>query len=508
LCKNIPSVENKNTARFKNWPTTTVFSDTDTLNPKLLPSSSTAIILSLYSPDVEKIEHPSTTVDIRFGLSVSVGEDSILVGAPLNDNSNAIDTGAVYIFYFPLGTAPSPQPTLSLSPSRRPNDETDSPTLKPTITQLPTTNPTSSQRPTITHNPTQFQDGTSTAEDNVSFDNFGFSVSVSGNTVIIGAPGKDAATGLTGSAYLFSKNGLVTIDKLVAPDGSMAGDRFGHSVAASGDTVIVGAPEYDSGKGAAFLFSTDGTFLEKLLATDGTADDRFGFHVAISGTTAVIGASGAEAVYVYITTEMSEMVRIEAPTDDKVTFGWSVGVSENAGLIVVGKPISSTFDSITGVVYLYTIGGTYESLEYNSVLMPTDSSSRGFGHSVSISDNTIAIGAPNGITKSVYSFSTNGDFVGKMDNDVMFYTFGHSVSVSNDKIAVGAINQFGNNVEATYLYTRSGVLVEKITVSDSANLDLFGSSVSLDENTLVVGAPGHDNVDAVDGGETHFFHVP
>ena len=136
-----------------------------------------------------------------------------------------------------------------------------------------------------------------TAADAASKDGFGSSVAISGDTVIVGVPGDDDAGQQTGSAYLFARDrggagvwGQVA--KLTAA-AAAAGGLFGLSVAISGDTVIVGAPADDDA--GAYLFARDQGGAEawgqvaKLTAADAT-EDRFGWSVAISGDTVIVGA--------------------------------------------------------------------------------------------------------------------------------------------------------------------------------------------------------------------------
>ena len=128
-------------------------------------------------------------------------------------------------------------------------------------------------------------------------DHFGFTVFISGDYVIVGAPSDDDKGSESGSAYIFKRYDLDWLQqaKLIASDGS-ADDNFGHSVSISGDYAIVGVPYDDdngSGSGSAYIFKRDGVnWLQqpKLLASDGAADDQFGMSVSISGDYAVVGA--------------------------------------------------------------------------------------------------------------------------------------------------------------------------------------------------------------------------
>ena len=135
------------------------------------------------------------------------------------------------------------------------------------------------------------------ASDGARLDKFGFSVSISGDTAVVGAGSGDGNFVDSGSAYVFVRSGTTWSEqaKLTASDGAAA-DFFGNSVSISGDTALVGAPRDDdngtnSGSVYAFLRS-GGSWSEeaKLSASDGAVDDRFGESVSIRGDTALVGA--------------------------------------------------------------------------------------------------------------------------------------------------------------------------------------------------------------------------
>ncbi|MCH8823130.1 MAG: FG-GAP repeat protein [Planctomycetes bacterium] len=137
-------------------------------------------------------------------------------------------------------------------------------------------------------------------DNGAAFDKFGHSVAISGPTVIVGAWGNDENGERSGSTYLFDTTTGLQIAKLL-PDDSAEQDEFGVSVAISGATgkeiAIVGArADDDNGdnSGSAYLFDVSDpanpTQIAKLLANDGAKSDGFGISVAISGTTAIVGA--------------------------------------------------------------------------------------------------------------------------------------------------------------------------------------------------------------------------
>ena len=140
-----------------------------------------------------------------------------------------------------------------------------------------------------------------TASDGATLYDFGHSVAFSGSTVVVGAWHDDIGGNPDqGSAYVFNRQGggWVEAQKLTASDGA-AGDNFGHAVAVRGSTIVVGAYHDDVGgnpdQGSVYVFNRQGgnwVETQKLTASDGAADLAFGWSVAFSGSTVVVGAIG------------------------------------------------------------------------------------------------------------------------------------------------------------------------------------------------------------------------
>ncbi len=136
-----------------------------------------------------------------------------------------------------------------------------------------------------------------TASDAADYDYFGFSVSIDGEYAIAGARYSDVGIDPydnRGAAYVFKRTGSSWSqqDKLLASDGA-SGDNFGTSVSISGDYAIISALGDDSSKGSAYIFKRSGTTWTqqaKLTAFDGLAGDNFGFSVSLSGDYAIVGA--------------------------------------------------------------------------------------------------------------------------------------------------------------------------------------------------------------------------
>jgi len=138
---------------------------------------------------------------------------------------------------------------------------------------------------------------------------FGYFVAISGDTLVIGVPGDDDAASRSGSAYIYQRDYGGTdnwgqVAKLTASDAS-GGDEFGCVVSISGDTVVIGADRNDDAgaeSGSAYIFQRDygGTDnwgqVAKLTASDAEAYEYFGWSVSISGDTVMIGAPGNDGI--------------------------------------------------------------------------------------------------------------------------------------------------------------------------------------------------------------------
>ena len=213
------------------------------------------------------------------------------------------------------------------------------------------------------------------AGDGAAGDLFGNSVALSGDTALVGMIGDDTLAGANaGSAYVFTRTGTQWSQqaKLTASDGA-AGDRFGMSVALSGDTALVGASLDDTpagvDAGSAYVFTRSGTAWseqQRLNAGDGAASDEFGRSVALSGNTALVGAyftdtpAGADAGSAYIFTrpgplwsQQSKLTASDGAASDE--FGYSVALSGTTALVGAYRDDSAVTGNLDlGSAYLYT----------------------------------------------------------------------------------------------------------------------------------------------------------
>jgi hypothetical protein len=182
------------------------------------------------------------------------------------------------------------------------------------------------------------------ASDGLPQDQFGWSVAVSGNTAVVGSIYDD---GRTGSAYVYTRTGITWTEqqKLTASDAALE-DAFGASVSIDGNTTVVGAGWKNSFIGAAYVYTRSGTTWtqqQKLLASDGANGDEFGMAVSISGDNIVVGArfvsmwTGAAYIFSRTGTTWTQEARINASDGTYFDqFGWSVGIDHN--YVICGAP--------------------------------------------------------------------------------------------------------------------------------------------------------------------------
>ncbi len=146
------------------------------------------------------------------------------------------------------------------------------------------------------------------AEDN---DQFGFSISLSGDTLAVGAVGKNSDVNNdvdVGAVYVFTRNnhGVWSQQAYLKASNAEENDQFGFSVALSGDTLAVGAVGKNSidnikpDIGAVYVFTRDidGNWTQQafLKASNAEENDQFGFSVSLSGDTLAVGAVGKNSL--------------------------------------------------------------------------------------------------------------------------------------------------------------------------------------------------------------------
>lgn len=339
----------------------------------------------------------------QFGEAVAASRDLVVVGAPFDDNAEGVNAGSVYVF-------------------RRSGNS-------------------------------YLQDARLVGSDLEPGDIFGVSVSVSGERIIVGAALGDTTGGVNaGAAYVFRWNGAAWVQeaKLSASDGT-GGDYFGYSVSISGDWAIVGAPLDDTvvggDAGSAYIYRWNGSVWSEVsrLSEAIGPGDRFGWSVAVSGNRAVIGAylldlatstsdEGWAFGYFWNGSQWeygSDYFDPQASPNN--WFGYSVSILDDH--VIIGAPgDDSSFMTDNGSAWLYGFG-------QQDWRLGGDFPGERFGSSVSVWGVRALIGSPNISGARLFRWSgTNWDdetFLydpGGMGSDQL----GYSVSIADGVAVAGA----------------------------------------------------------------------
>ncbi len=389
----------------------------------------------------------------------------------------------------------------------------------------------------VTVDPTFAQQAYLKGSNTYAVDHFGYSVAVSGDTVVVGAIYEASnATGVngdqtnnlspgSGAAYVFVRNGSTWSQQAyLKASNTGVGDQFGRLVAVSGDTVVVGAILEASNatgvdgdqtnnsaleSGAAYVFVRNGSTWSQqayLKASNTGAGDLFGLAVAVSGDTVVVGA---------------------------------IYEDSNATGVDGDQTNNSAVDS--GAAYVFVRNGSTWSQQAYLKASNTGVSDW-FGFPVAVSGDTVVVGAhteasnatgvdgdqtnnANPSSGAAYVFVRNGSAWSQQAylkaSSIGGDTFGYSVAVSGDTVVVGArfedSNATGVNGDQTnnsapssgaaYVFVRNGGTWSQqayLKASNTDVLDYFGISVAVSGDTVVVGAYQEDsNATGVGGDQTN-----
>jgi cyclophilin family peptidyl-prolyl cis-trans isomerase len=311
--------------------------------------------------------------------------------------------------------------------------------------------------------------------------------------------------------------------KITASDGTV-GDRFGFAVAVDADYAVIGAPDDDSQKGAAYVFKyADGDWTQqaKLTASDGTAGDYFGGSVSISANHAIIGAPGDDSctgsAYIFECnddnwTQQAKLLAYEGDAGD--WFGQSVSISGDCAIVGAYLDDLTATNAGSACVFYRHEGGT-NNWGIQVAISPSDAAVNDyFGYSVSINGEYIIVGAigdnpdddfPN-FAGSAYVYKHDGTSWARQAkltaaDGAESDKFGQSVFTDGHYVIVGAHwnDDNGSNSGSAYIFAPNSIdpnnwdQITKLTASDAATNDYFGYSVAIGAGRALVGAYGNDD---------------
>ena len=375
-----------------------------------------------------------------------------------------------------------------------------------------------------------------TADDGANNDEFGYSVAVDGDTVVVGAyqhditDDQDITSGDAGAAYVFTEvDGVWSQAAKLTASVPAPGDKFGYSVAVDGDTVVVGAYQHDitddqgitSGDaGAAYVFTKPTTgdgwadwddpnkvdkaeLTAKLIASDAATGDYFGYSVAVDGDVVVVGAStgdrtdtggntitdsGAAYVFTKVAGGWSQVAKLTA-SDGAANDEFGVSVAIEGDTVVVGAhQHDANSNSAAGASYIFTKPAT------------------GWANDPDINyrTETARLTAPDGAANDEFGISVA--IHGDEENRDTVVVGAHQHDITDDQGITSG------DAGAAYVfkgdpYSGKWSYAAKLTASDAAPGDEFGISVAVDGSTVVVGAYLYNRADGVvpDSGSTYVF---
>ncbi len=328
-------------------------------------------------------------------------------------------------------------------------------------------------------------------------DQFGSAVALDGSTLLIGAVGTND---FFGAIYAYTRSGTrwVRQQTLTAPGASFF-DDFGYSIALSGSTAVLGAYGMNKNAGTAYVYfrSVSRWHLGSTLPDPaGKANDYFGGTVAISGSTAMI--AGAADIYVYVRSGSAwhQQETLSIP-GGKGAYGSSIALSGATAIVGAAGEKNQN-----GAAYEYLKSGSNWRLG-STFHDPYHSFQDFFGGSDSLSGNSLLIGAgdaghyENGVA-FFYTRSAPGsawrrrETIADPNGGAIGNGFADAVGLSGSIAIVGAMN-VNNGAGAAYLYARSKSgwkLAFAATDAFGASGGLTGWSEAIDGRLAVVGAPG------------------
>ena len=354
--------------------------------------------------------------------------------------------------------------------------------------------------------------------DNVITNNvFGWDTALDGNTAVIGAPKFDE-----GSIHIFERidNIWTHKEKLSSPEGPQ-NDSFGKSVSIEGDTIAVGAPGL--GNGAVYIFEKNNTnwvFKQRLSSSDGAAFDNFGNAISMDNNTLVIGAyfdddygfsSGSAYIFERSNGSWEEKQKL-VPKSGYYYNNFGRSLSLDNDYLIIGSP---GYLAGAGAVYMFKKNNT--TWEETDRLTPSSTVQQAyFGNTVDIENEISVVGA--WADNSAFIFSKeNNIWIEKQkitaDDTVENDTFGSHISIENDVIVVGAAQNTNNNIKtgSAYIFVKETDIWEqkqKLIANDGSQDDYFGQSISIENGTILIGAPYADDESNSNSGSSYFYTLP
>ncbi|MBL4698058.1 MAG: hypothetical protein JKX70_04410 [Phycisphaerales bacterium] len=348
---------------------------------------------------------------------------------------------------------------------------------------------------------------------------FGISVSSSGDRVAVGAV---KGTITQDRVYIYN---TVTEGEIVitSPPGTF-GTFFGVSVAFDNDIVVIGAEKADddSGEtspGRAYMYNaTTGLFVTELSAAGVGDGDDYGSSVAIEGLYTAVGAEDYRtsapnkppnnaAAYLFFTFAGTEIAKIVPDEENLVLENFGYATAAGEGVVVISANKNDDRGENAGSAYLFDASNGSRLATY----LPDAGTDNGnFGYSLDYDNAIVAVGARDESGRgAAYIFGAfTGDRLRKITpadaqaGDFFGSSIGLDTQFNGGVVAIGASqdDDQGDGAGAVYLFNPfNGIQLNKLYADDALNGDAFGNVLAVDNGLLAVGSPLNDDLGSSSG---------
>jgi hypothetical protein len=355
---------------------------------------------------------------------------------------------------------------------------------------------------------------------------FGSSIALDGDTLVVGSVGQDTSASNSGAAYVFTRTaGVWTQQAFLKASNPGASDNFGRSVDVDGDTLIVGAPNEDSNAvgvggsqsdnssgnaGAAYVFVRSGSSWVQqayLKASNTGADDQFGFSVALVGDTLVVGAVNEDSNAVGVNGSQANNSESNAG---------AAYVFTRAGSVWSQQAYLKASNSDSGDQFGIALAMDGETLVVGSA---GESSSSAGVNGVQLDESATAAGAAYVFVRTAGVWAQEA-YV-KASNPGADDLFGIDVALHGDTLVVGGFHENSNatgvdgnqsdesadDAGAAYVFRRNGSTWSQLAYLKASNTqagDVFGGTCAVFDATIVCGANAESsNATGVNGDQTN-----
>ncbi|MBN1849510.1 MAG: tandem-95 repeat protein [Deltaproteobacteria bacterium] len=366
------------------------------------------------------------------------------------------------------------------------------------------------------------------SSDGASENQHGFSVGLSSDFAIVGAPSDNEAEDQAGAVYIYTLDPYMLKPSMdmIEPAGMDDADGCGFTIRwidADPDdnaTISLYYDTDDSGEDGTLIVNglpedPDGSGNEYIWDTAGMAEGRYYIYAVIDdGDNAPVAAYSKGIVYIHSLNSIHKITAGDAT--ESARFGESVAISGDEA--IVGAQLDAHAGYGTGAAYILVRNGDVW-VEKVKLTAGDAAETNYFGCSVSMDDDYAIIGAEGDDDKGDFSGSA---YIFKRENDIWTEQakltagdgadsdyFGYSVSIKGDYAVVGAYgdDDDGDRSGSAYIFKRENdnwIEQAKLTAGDAAQRDFFGYSVAMDGDYVIVGAYGNDD-NGNDSGSAYIF---